>query len=194
MPNKPRDMQHCDIPNCPSPDHRSLGHHMRNYHSKTPSPSEPGISQSPTPGSDTIPFKDIGKSMDKAGKTFDKKAGVAVIDTSKIPKGGGRVLGIGGFFMTLASWLNETVCKDPKVIMTEKIAADLELQFNQAFGVYVQPIVGFVMSTFFIFGVPVLLNLFGKEIISKMTKKFTEGFKKKIDGMGDKKNEQPAIS
>jgi hypothetical protein len=95
----------------------------------------------------------------------------------------GQIHGLAGFFMTIADWLNATVCKDPKVKMDEKTAQSLERQFNEAFGTYIGPMAAFIVSIVIIFGWPIFANTLGKKFALGFITKFTSAFKK--SGIGD---------
>lgn len=188
MPSKPMEELTCEIEGCTHPKYKVLKRHMSFYHPTSTPPLESGgsvLDQSPTPpGSKPLTFQDVDKKM--ADKKKQLQMGIKPPEAKSGKKGKpGAFLGIGRFFITIADWLNKTICKDPKIEMNEKIAKDLELQFNDAFGIYISPMIAFAGSMFFIFGLPILLNLFGEQIIVKLITKFKDGITDKLDGWGE---------
>ena len=170
--------KHCDIPGCPHPIYKSQGRHDRDYHSKTLPTQEPdGSTQSPPSGSTPeFKFQNVADVMKAKKKELEKKG------KFQPPKKGGthKIMGIGHFFKVVAAWLNKTICTDPKIEMDDATAAMLEQQFNEAFGIYIEPLVAFAGSMFFIFGIPVLLNLFGEKVVVKLIMKFKAGISDKL--------------
>lgn len=178
--------KHCDKPNCPHPVYKSQGRHDSYYHSKTIPTQEPGGSvQSPSPpGSKSeIEFQNVEDVMKEKKKELAKKGKF----TPAKATGSRKIMGIGHFFKVLAEWLNKTICTDPKVQMSDATAAMLEQQFNEAFGIYIEPMIALAGSLFFVFGVPILLNLFGEQIVVKLIMKFKQGISDKLSGDNDNK-------
>lgn len=180
--------KNCDIPGCPHPIYRSKGRHLRDYHSNiTPTQESAGSIQSPPPPSGSTPpiqFQNVGDVMKEKKQELAKKGKFIAPKT----KGSNKVMGIGHFFKVVAEWLNNTICTNPKVEMNDATAAMLEQQFNEAFGIYIEPIVAFAGSMFFIFAVPILLNLFGEQIVVKLIMKFKQGISDKLSGDNNEKN------
>lgn len=173
----------CEIPNCTHPTYKVFSRHMSKYHPSIANPESPVTKKIQSPTGDS---KHEWVDVDEAMKKSKDKASKGIIPSkTKQGKKPGKMLGIGAFFKTIAKWLNATICKDPEIIMDDATAKELEQQFNDAFGIYIEPLVAFAGSIFMIFIIPILLNLFGEEIITKLILKFKDGIFNKLNSGDD---------
>ena len=135
----------------------NMDRHMKLVHGQ---PSEP-----PTIPDDTFPsasFKMTTESPTKKG------------EPPKPPKTKhGQLLGFGSFLMTMKDFINSKWENPPYIELDEPTAKGLERQFNEAFGAYITPLLGFCFSMFIVFGLPMLIHAFGNQVI-----KWWDDFKK----------------
>lgn len=176
-----RQCPHCSIKA------KFLGDHIRNQHpdkkGKAPSSITPTASEdfslSPTTSdAATDDWPDVEKILTPSTKTETR----TVTETKIEPdvKGGGEIGGLAEFFMTIADWINSFWDEKPYINLTEATARRLEKQFNQAFKIYITPMIGFIITVAIIFGYPIIAHIIGRDFIYGAIKKFKDGISNRM--------------